>query len=188
MLPVEKKIVALDSLAGAFIKPTVERAIRKMWRLLKQLDTTLDVGQWRFSCNSPKDIPQQENAFDCGVFLCLYARSLLLHSAMVSSSSIQSFRKQMILELHEQEVHDFDGPGIIEGEYYAVEYHKSFYFGRALKIQDNSLIDFKFLHSSGARVFDWPARDDTDTCHKSCVFYGPAAIEGVSQFKFRQLT
>ena len=35
VLPVEKKIVALDSLAGAFIKPTVERAIRKMWGLLK---------------------------------------------------------------------------------------------------------------------------------------------------------
>lgn len=188
VLPVEKKIIVLDSLAGAFIKPTVERAIRKMWGLLKQLDATLDVGQWSFSCNSPKDVPQQENAFDCGVFLCLYARSLLLHSAMVSSSSIQSFRKQMILELHEQEVHDFDGPGIVEGKYYAVEYHKSYYFGRALKIQDSSFIQFKFLHSSGSRVFDWPVRDDTDVCHKSCVFYGPAAIEGVSQFKFRQLT
>ena len=90
----------------------------------------------------------------------------------------------MILELHEQEVHDFDGPGIIEGKYSAVEYHKSFYFGRALKTQDNSLIDFQFLHLSGARVFDWPVRYDNDTCHKSCVVYRPAAIGGVSQFKF----
>lgn len=57
VLPLEKKIVALDSLAGAFIKPTVSSAIRKMWDLLKQLDAALDLTQWSFSCNSPQDIP-----------------------------------------------------------------------------------------------------------------------------------
>ena len=188
MLPPEKKIVVLDSMAGAFAKPTIERAIRKMWALLKELDASLDVNQWWFSCNSPQDIPQQQNGFDCGVYLCLYARSLLLQSPIVSSSSIQSFRKHLILELHEQEVQGFDGPAITEGKYYAVEYQKSFYFGRVLKSQDNSRIDFKFLHSTGARVFDWPVRDDIDTCHKSCVFYGPATIVGSSPFMFPQLT
>lgn len=90
VLPNEKRIVALDSLAGGFIKPTVDKAIKKMWCLLKQLDPTLDVRQWDFSCNSPQDIPQQSNGFDCGVYLCLYARSFLLQSEIVSSSSIPS--------------------------------------------------------------------------------------------------
>ena len=189
VLPLEKKIVALDSLAGAFIKPTVSSAIRKMWDLLKQLDAALDLTQWSFSCNSPQDIPQQQNGFDCGVFICLYARSLLLQSPVVSSSSIQNFRKHMILELHEKEVLCFDGPAITEGQYYAVEYQKSFYFGRALNSsQDDSQIEFKFLHSTGARVFDWPVRDDIETCHMSCVFYGPITIVGVSPFVLPQLT
>lgn len=95
----------------------------------------------------------------------------------------------MILELHEKEVLCFDGPAITEGQYYAVEYQKSFYFGRALNSsQDDSQIEFKFLHSTGARVFDWPVRDDIETCHMSCVFYGPITIVGVSPFVLPQLT
>ena len=159
VLPMEKKIVALDSLAGAFIKPTVNNAIKKMWRLLEQLDPTLDVRQWYFSCNSPQDIPQQSNGFDCGVYLCLYARSFLLQSPIVSGSSIPSFRKQMILELHQKKIQNFGESMITEGKYYAVEYQKTFYFGRALNYEGKSFIKFKFLHSTGARIFDWPLRD-----------------------------
>ena len=58
-----------------------------------------------------------------------------------------------------------------------MEYQKSFYFGKALSI-DSGFIEFRFLHAVGARMFDWPRRDDVDTCHKSCVFYGPCAIAG----------
>lgn len=188
LLPREKKIVALDSKAGAFTKPTVESAITKMWNCLQQLDAGLDMSEWCFSCNSQQDIPQQQNGFDCGVYVCAYARCLVLQSPMVSGCSLQSFRKHMILELHQQEVERLDGQAINEGKYYAVEYQKAFYFGRALKCQNNSLIKFKFLHSTGARVFDWPRRDDIDTCHKSCVFYGPVAIEGVGPFMLPQLT
>ena len=188
LLPREKKIVALDSKAGAFTKPTVESAITKMWNCLQQLDAGLDMSEWCFSCNSQQDIPQQQNGFDCGVYVCAYARCLVLQSPMVSGCSLQSFRKHMILELHQQEVERLDGQAINEGKYYAVEYQKAFYFGRALKCQNDSLIKFKFLHSTGARVFDWPRRDDIDTCHKSCVFYGPVAIEGVGPFTLPQLT
>ena len=94
----------------------------------------------------------------------------------------------MLLELHEQEVEGFGGSAITEGKYYAVEYQKTFYFGRALTNQaSDSLIDFKFVHTTGARIFDWPRRDDVDKCHKSCVFYGPCSIVGVGPFTFPQL-
>lgn len=82
---------------------------------------------------------------------------------------------------------DFDGPDITEGRYYAVEYHKLYNSGRALKSQDDLRIHFKFLHSTAARVFDWPMHDNINSCHKSCVFYGPAAIVSSSLFMFPKL-
>lgn len=97
----------------------------------------------------------------------------------------------MIVELHEQELQSFTEPSIQEGAYYAVEYQKTYYFGRALGCPDGSFINFKFLHStssSGAKVFDWPRRDDNDRVHSSCVFYGPVVIVGVGPFTFPQLS
>jgi len=75
-------------------------------------------------------------------------------------------------------------------DYYAVEYPKTYYFGRALGSADGSFINFKFLHStssSGAKVFNWPRRDDIDRVHSSCVFYGPVVIVGIGPFTFPQL-
>ena len=158
-----------------------------MWGLLKQLNPTLDVRQWHFSCNLPQDKSQQENGFDCGVYLYLYARSFLLQSPIVPSSSIPNFRKQMILELHQKKVQNFEDSTITQGSYYAVEYQKSFYFGRALNYEGQSFFKFKFLHSTGARIFDWPFRDDIEFCHKSCVFYRPATIEGIGPFQFPEI-
>ena len=55
----------------------------------------------------------------------------------------------MILELHEQELSNFTLPSIQANQCYAVEYDKSWYFGRALGSPDgNSYVRFKFLHSS----------------------------------------
>ena len=52
-----------------------------------------------------------------------------------------------------------------EGKYYSIEYQKSFYIGRALKTYDGLHTAYKFLHTSGAKVFDWPKHDDVDRCH-----------------------
>ncbi|XP_028516280.1 sentrin-specific protease 2 [Exaiptasia diaphana] len=120
-LPLEKKISALDSLSSSSTKTTAERAINKMWKLPKEYDEDLDLREWSFHCTLSQDVPQQQNGFDCGVYIALHARSLLLQSPMVSSESISSFRKQMSIELHEQKLHDFASETIIEGSNYAVE-------------------------------------------------------------------
>ncbi|KAK3730921.1 hypothetical protein QZH41_000550 [Actinostola sp. cb2023] len=74
----EKYVVGLDSKSGDFVKPTAFKALAKMGSLLMELDSSLDLGQWRFIVNRKEDIPQQKNDYDCGVFTCMYARSLNL--------------------------------------------------------------------------------------------------------------
>ena len=38
-------------------------------------------------------------------------------------------------------------PSILANQFYTVEYHKNWYFGRALEgPDDNSCVSFKFLH------------------------------------------
>ena len=70
VLPKNQKIVALDSMARSFVKPTIESAIRKMWGLLKELSPLdLPMNEWHFSWNTPRDIAEQDNGFDCGVFV-----------------------------------------------------------------------------------------------------------------------
>ena len=50
VLPKDQKIVALDSMAMHFVKPTVESAIRKMRRLLQELSPQdLSINEWHFS-------------------------------------------------------------------------------------------------------------------------------------------
>ena len=142
-----------------------------MWRILKEIDNNIDIKQWLFATNTPKDVPQQRNGYDCGVFLCLFARSLVLQSPVPTFNSVHAFRWHIILELHEQELHSFTLPSIQASQYYATEYHKSYSFGRALGSPDgNFLVSFKFLHlvvSSAERVFNWPSRDEIDSVHSS---------------------
>lgn len=193
VLPKEMQILVLDSKAGSFAKPSTEDAVVKMWGILKEIDNNIDIKQWLFATNTPKDVPQQQNGYDCGVFLCFFARSLVLLSPVPSFNSVHAFRCHMILELHEQELRSFTQPStcIQANQYYAIEYQKSYYFGRALGSPDgNSFVSFKFLHStvsSGEKVFNWPRRDDIDTVHSSCVFFGPTVIVGVGPFSFPQL-
>lgn len=69
------------------------------------------------------------------------------------------------MELHDQKLQDASSLQIQQGQYNAVEYHKSYYIGRVLKCNDGApVIEFKFLYSVGAKVFDWPKRDDIDYC------------------------
>lgn len=60
---------------------------------------------------------------------------------MVTSCNTQNVRKHMILELHDKALYGFGGAEIEIGKWYAVEYQKSFYFGKALSI-DSGFIEF----------------------------------------------
>lgn len=186
VLPKQRQMLILDSKAGAFTKPTAQNTIEKMWRLLLEVDNSLEANQWHFYSNTPADIPQQHNGYDCGVYICLFARCLLLQSAIPYSDSIHKFRQHMILELHEQELQSFTQPSVREEHYYVVEYQKSYFFGQALSRSDGGFVDFKFLHSTGVKVFNWPRQDDIDRVHSSCVFYGPVHIVGVGPFTISQ--
>ena len=72
--------------------------------LLQQLDSSLDVNQWRFTTNTLMDIPEQGNNIDCGVFLYMFARCFLPQSPVPGSKSINNASCHMIVELHEQEL------------------------------------------------------------------------------------
>ncbi|EDO34656.1 predicted protein [Nematostella vectensis] len=45
--------------------------------------TTLCPTTWHFYVNSKDEIPQQTTAYDCGVYVCMYARSLALSCPLV---------------------------------------------------------------------------------------------------------
>ena len=173
VLPKEQKIVALDtcSLASSSIKPTIESAIRKMWHLLKELSPQdLPMNEWHFLCNTSRDITQQDNGYDCGVFVCLYARCLLLTFPSVAKQSIKALGKMMIVQLHEHLIYDLASPAIVEGSYYAADYKHLYYFGRVIKCA-GSQVTFNFLYSVSASSFDWPRRDDIYTCPQWACFH-----------------
>ena len=96
--------------------------------------------------------------------------------------------KHMVLELHGGKIQGFDElPTPQEETYFAVEYQKSFYIGRVLQRSDDSHAMYKFLHKCSSQMFDWPKRDDIETCHDPCVFYGPVSVVGNAPFTSPQL-
>ena len=131
-VPKEKCVPFLDSKTGDFVKPTAHHNLAKMGSLLKELDSSLDLDQWRFIANKQDAIPQQSNTYDCGIFTCLYARCLVGHSQMVDGASMPAFRKFMLFDLHENVLHPIPPDGILLEQYYAVEYATKYYVGRAL--------------------------------------------------------
>ena len=56
---------------GSFIKPTVYKAIEKVFKLMKEIDGNLKVEEWSFYANKPGDIPSQIHDYDCDVFTCM---------------------------------------------------------------------------------------------------------------------
>ena len=62
----------MDSLQGSSVKPTHKAAVRKMCKLLKETDPSLDdeTTEWSFVSNANGQLPQQENGYDCGVNVC----------------------------------------------------------------------------------------------------------------------
>lgn len=105
VLPKDHIILVLDSMAAGFVKPTAKTAINKIWMLLKELDSSIDASKWSFFSNRPTDIPQQPNGYDCGVFVCLYARCLVLKHPV--PDHIPTFREVMVLELHQEKLYSF---------------------------------------------------------------------------------
>jgi hypothetical protein len=96
VLPKEKVVVAMDSAAGDFLKPSVGSSMNKMAAVLNM---KVSVRRWTFMCNMRGDVLQQNNTYDCGVFTCMYARSLLKMS-FFNATSVPKFRKHMIASLH----------------------------------------------------------------------------------------
>ena len=181
--PQQKLLAVLDSLPGYFVKPTTKAAINKMCNVLQQADyESFDKHQWKFVTNSHVSIPVQGNGYDCGVFVCLYARCLVSKGLMIKQYNIPDFRKHMILELHEKKLNPIPADPTKVDEYYAVDYINKYYFGRVLEVKSNAFIKFKFLHGIGPNKFDWPRRDDIDEVHISCIFYGPVHLEGNRPF------
>ena len=93
VLPKKKMVIALDSVAGDFVKPTTQKALDKMGSVLKAVDTCCNLGEWAFFCNSKDDIPQQTNGYDCGVYTCLYARCLARYVLMVKEECFPHLRE-----------------------------------------------------------------------------------------------
>lgn len=190
--PPLQRVMVLDSMPGNFIKPTVYKATDKIAKLLKEIDGSLKIEEWRFYSNKPGDIPSQRNDFDCGVFTCMYARSLVGMSPMIApnSQSISDVRGYMILELHRNSLLPIPPCGLKVDDYYAVDYVSCYYFGRVIKVQ-GQFTKFKFLHrvrlgANAGEIFNWPTRDDVADVHVSCVFYGPVHLIGNSPFKIME--
>ena len=190
--PPMQRVVVFDSMPGSFIKPTVYKAIEKIAKLLKEVDGNLKIEEWCFYANKPGDILSQRNDFDCGVFTCMYARSLLSMSPMIvpNSQSISDVRSYLILELHRNSLLPIPPHGLKVDDYYAADYVNSYYFGRVIQIQ-GQFAQFKFLHrvrlgANAGEIFNWPTRDDVADVHVSCVFYGLVHLIGNSPFKIME--
>jgi hypothetical protein len=107
---------------------------------------------------------------------------------LYQQADIPALRQNIILELHYQTLLPPLASTIQKDKYYAVDYVRMYYIGRALDVPNgSSLIPFKFLHKVGAQRFDWPTRDDVDNVHPSCIFYGPLTLEGNGPFEVLHL-
>ena len=85
-----KNIVSLDSL-----NKDNSTCLEILKNHLQELNS-----QSSFSVNQAKNLPQQYNSFDCGMFVCLYARCLAQRSAFnFTQADVAVFRKHMVLEL-----------------------------------------------------------------------------------------
>ena len=90
------------------------------------------------------------------------------------------------MELHDTVLHSIPPMGLLPGDYYAVDYVKNYYFGRAL---DASwpFVKFKFLHKVGANTFDWREMDDIDAPHISFISLVLSISNTIDHSKLRKM-
>jgi Ulp1 family protease len=70
-------------------------------------DETINPRQWRLVAHK-RQVPQQNNGFDCGVFTCLFAEYVSNGRPMdFSPYDIEFFRKRIALCIHRGEADDF---------------------------------------------------------------------------------
>ena len=138
-----KKHFFYMSAAGSFVKPTHQRAVCKMWSALLVADNQPSPGDWSFHVNSSNDIQQQETDYDCGVFVCMFARALALSCPLVLNKDMVDVRKSIIHDLHVQHLSPVPSKGVEVGMYFAVDYVTTFYFGRVISVEDG-FVEFKF--------------------------------------------
>ena len=86
----------------------------------------------------------------------------------------------IIFSEHRGELQPIPVPNITLEQYYAVDYMKNYYIGRAIGVR-NGVVKFKFLHRVSATKFARPRRDDFDV-HKSCIFFGPVPLQESGPF------
>jgi len=99
---VEKRFEYYDSLGGdnTSCLRTLRQYIVDEYKDKK--GGSYDVSDWTFY--QPKDIPLQENGYDCGVFMCKYADYISKNSSFTfEQEDIRYFRKRMILDIVRKE-------------------------------------------------------------------------------------
>ena len=175
VLPKEKQILVLDSKPASFTKPSTVNAVAKMWRILQEIDNPIDANWWLFATNTPKDFPQQQNNFDCGVFLCLFARSLVLQSA------VPAFRCHTIVEFHEQELINVRMSSFLANQYFILVVHL-----------DVLMTIIAWVLSSCIKLWAMgrgflTGQDETTLTYFICIFWPLHVIVGIGPFNFTQL-
>ena len=143
MYPKLRFIVALDSHANdsGILKPTIHLALEKIMSVIQKLLTNHSTN-WKCFCNKKADVLQQGNGYDCGVFVCMYARALAFGDPLIEPCSVPGFREGMIVELHEQKANPVPATGPEPESYYVVDYVNKYYIGRLLAIE-SGLLRFK---------------------------------------------
>jgi len=101
---------------------------------------------WKCFCSQKANVLQQGNCYDCGVFVCMYARALALGDRLIEPCSVPGFCEGMILVLHEKKPNPVPATGPEPESYYVVDYVNKYYIGRLLSIE-SGLLRFRFLHS-----------------------------------------
>lgn len=182
MFPKKHIVLALDSLPSNHVKESTQKAFNKCSDIITSLQLNCD--DWQYHTNAPSDIPQQHNSYDCGVFVCLYARALVLSDPVLDQNSMPDFRKMMLLELHKKCIQCISPTGIQLETYYAFDYVTTFYIGRVMEITASGITG-KFLCKSqkdGIPIYNWPGRDDIDTVSPYSIFYGPVSFSDIRPF------
>jgi Ulp1 family protease len=91
-----------DSLNGTSYLPLVQNFIS----ILMNQDKTFSLSDWGIHKIYK---PSQDNAFDCGPFICLYTRNFFINtSSSFSQNLIPDFRKHLLKEIFESKLFLFD--------------------------------------------------------------------------------